>query len=440
MNRRTFLKAVAATAALGSAVPTVIRAADAKPVLLGGKPVHTGGWPTWPRWNEAWEQGVLNVYRSGKWFRGSDKHVETFETAFANLIGAKKCVTTTSGTTAMTVALHVMDVNAGDEVITSPYTFIAPYNVILNASALPVFADTDPATLTMDPVSIESRITDRTRAILPVHIFGSPCDMDAINAIAKKHKLAVIEDACQACLAEYDGRKAGTLGDLGCFSFQESKHLPAGEGGAVTGMSAELIDKCNSFHNCGRSVGTYQGKGAFTGGHNLRMMQVQAVILLQELEARKQDILSRCANADYLGAALNKIPGIATARLQKNSRAVWYLYPFRYDAQQFNGLPRDKFVKALSAEGIPCSAAYHEQYNEGLIDEAINSRGFKRLWSSAQLKTYRDSFQELKGTQQACATVVAIGQKMLLADRSALDHIPEAIRKIQKYSAELAKG
>lgn len=439
MNRRTFLQAVATTAALGASAPNIVRATDAKPVLLGGKPVHTGGWPSWPRWNEAWERGVLNVYRSCKWFRGSDKHVEAFEAAFANLIGAKKCVTTTSGTTAMTVALHVMDVGAGDEVITSPFTFIAPYNVILNASALPVFADTDPATLTMDPKTIESRITDRTRAILPVHIFGSPCDMDAINAIAKKHKLAVIEDAAQACLAVYDGRNAGTLGDLGCFSFQESKHLPAGEGGAITSMDESLIDRCNSFHNVGRPVGTFQGKGAFTRGHNLRMMQVQAVILLQELEARKQDILTRCANADYLSAALNQIPGIATARLQKNSRAVWYLYPFRYDARQFNGLSREKFVKALTAEGVPCSPSYREQYNEGIIDEAIRSRGFKRLWSEKRLKEYRASFQELKGTKQACETVVVLGNKMLLAERSALDHIPEAIRKIQKYSAELAK-
>ena len=103
-----------------------------------------------------------------------------------------------------------------------------------------MFADTDPATLTMDPASIESRITERTRAIMPVHIFGMPCDMDPINAIARKHKLAVVEDACQAWLAEYKGRKCGTIGDLGCFSFQESKHIPSGEGGAVTGMSDEL--------------------------------------------------------------------------------------------------------------------------------------------------------------------------------------------------------
>ena len=179
-----------------------------------------------------------------------------FEVGYAKLLGAKRCLATASGTTALIVSLHVMDVDAGDEVIVSPYTFIASYNSILTNMALPVFADTDPATLTVDPASIESRITDRTRAIMPVHIFGMPCDMDPIMAIARKHKLAVVEDACQAWLAEYKGRKCGTIGDLGCFSFQESKHIPSGEGGAITSMSEELIDKCDSYHNCGRAVGT----------------------------------------------------------------------------------------------------------------------------------------------------------------------------------------
>ena len=147
-----------------------------------------------------------------------------------------------------------------------------------------MFADTDPATLTMDPASIESRITDRTRAILPVHIYGMPCDMDPINAIAKKHKLAVVEDACQAWLAEYKGRKCGTLGDLGCFSFQNSKHIPSGEGGAVTGNSDELLDRCHAFHNCGRASGTFKGSGCFTRGSNYRMQHFQAVMLLQQFD------------------------------------------------------------------------------------------------------------------------------------------------------------
>jgi dTDP-4-amino-4,6-dideoxygalactose transaminase len=366
--------------------------------------------------------------------------VAEFEKGYANLLGAKRCVATASGTTALLVALHVMDVDAGDEVIVSPYTFIATYNAILINKALPVFADTDPATLTMDPASIESRITDRTRAILPVHIYGMPCDMDPINTIARKHKLAVIEDACQAWLAVYKGRKCGTLGDLACFSFQNSKHLPAGEGGAVTGNSDELMDRCHAFHDVGRGTGTFKGeKQFFTRGSNYRMQQFQAVILMQQFDKLVRETAHRQENADYLSAQLKQIPGIQPARLPENSRAVWHLYPFRYESAHFNGLARDKFIEALSAEGIPCSSVYHEQYFDGLLDEAMNSRGFKRLFSPERLKAWRESFHELKGNRQVCATTVAITQNLLLAERKDMDHIIEAVRKIQSHSAALAK-
>jgi len=445
LTRRGFIQ----TAAAGSAAltwlsarrgPTVFAAEAAKPALLGGTPAHKGGWTSWPQWREAWEPKLLEMYRSCKWFRGSGNNVTDFENGYAQMLGAKKCLATASGTTALIVSLHVMDVDAGDEVICSPYTFIATYNAILTSKALPVFADTDPATLTMDPASIESRITERTRAIMPVHIFGMPCDMDAINAIAKKHKLAVIEDACQAWLAEYKGRKCGTLGDLGCFSFQESKHIPSGEGGAITSNSEELIDKCNSFHNCGRACGTNQGTGSFTRGNNYRMTQAQAVLLLQQFEKLQKETAIRRANADHLSAHLKQIPGITPVRLPENSRAVWHLYPFRYDAAQFNGLPRDRFMKALQAEGVPCSHVYQEQYFDGLLDEAIGSRGYKRLWRAERLKAYRDSFKDLKGNKQVCETTVAMTQNILLADRSDMDHIIEAVRKIQTHSAALAKA
>jgi dTDP-4-amino-4,6-dideoxygalactose transaminase len=367
--------------------------------------------------------------------------VAEFETGYAKLIGAKRCLATASGTTALLVSLHVMDVDAGDEVIVSPYTFIATWNAILINKALPVFADTDPATLTMDPASIESRITDRTRAILPVHIYGMPCDMDPINAIARRHKLAVIEDACQAWLTEYKGRKCGTLGDLACFSFQNSKHIPSGEGGAVTGDSDELLDRCHAFHNVGRATGGFKGaKPYFTRGSNYRMQQVQAVMLLQQFDKLVQETARRRENADALTAHLGQIHGIQPARLPENSRAIWHLYPFRYDAEHFNGLARDTFLKALNAEGIPCSAGYHEQYFDGLLDEAIHSRGFKRLFSAERLKAYRESFHELKGNRHVCATTVALPQNLLLAGRADMDHILEAVRKIQAHSAALAKA
>lgn len=446
VTRRGFLREAAVGSAalgfLGASQPPFVLAKEAsKPALLGGTPIHAGGWPGWPDWRESWEPKVLEVLRSGRWFRGSGGQVAEFERAYADLIGAKRCLATASGTTALLVSLHVADVDAGDEVIISPYTFIATYNAVLMHKALPVFADTNPETLTIDPASIESRITDRTRAIVPVHIYGMPCDMDPINAIARKHKLAVIEDACQAWLAEYKGRKCGTLGDMGCFSFQNSKHLPSGEGGAITGNSDDLLDRCQSFHDCGRAVGTFKGERPyFTRGSNFRMQHFQAVILMQQLEKLVRETERRRENAEFLTGQLKQITGIQPARLPDQSQAVWHLYPIRYDSAHFHGLTRDQFLRALRAEGIPCSSVYHEQYFDGILDEAINSRGFKRLFGADRLKAYRESFHELKGNRLVCQTTVGMPQTLLLAGRTEMEHIVGAIRKIQQNSEALAKA
>jgi perosamine synthetase len=417
----------------------VLGAGAGKPALLGGTPAHKGGWPGWPQWNQSWEPEIVEVLRSGRWCgHGGSGKVGEFEEAYAKLHGAKRCVATASGTTALLTALHVMGVDAGDEVIVSPYTFIATYNVCLMHKALPVFADTDPASLTMDPASIESRITDRSRAILPVHIYGMPCDMDPINAIARKHNLAVVEDACQAWLAEYKGKMCGTLGDLGCFSFQNSKHIPAGDGGAIIGNRDQLLDRCQAYHNCGRAFGTFKGSGSFSRGTNYRMMHYAAALLRQEMDKLVTDTARRQENADRLTAGLKEIPGIRPVRLPENSRAVWHLYAFRYDPDGFHGLPRTKFMRALRAEGVPSSGGYHEQYFDGLLDEAIASRGFQRLFPAARLKAYRDNLQELKGNRQVCETTVGLFQTLLLAEPSDMDHIIEAVRKIQAHSAALA--
>ena len=444
-TRRDFLGIAAAALASAraslSARSAVSRASGEIPALLGGTPVHQGAWPRWPEWRQAWEPSILEVLRSGQWYRGAaGDQVPRFEAAYAKLLGAKRCLATASGTTALIVGMHVLDVDAGDEVIVSPFTFIASYNAILILKALPVLADTDPATLTIDPASVESRVTGRTRAIMPVHIYGMPCDMDPIMALARKRGLAVVEDACQAWLAEYKGRRCGTIGDLGCFSFQNSKHLPSGEGGAITGNSDDLLDRASSFHDCGRPYGGFKGtRPNFTRGGNFRMQHFQAAMLLQQLDKLVQDTARRRENANRLAASLREIPGVEPARLPENSAAVWHLYPFRYDAERFQGLPRETFIKAMRAEGIPCSTGYQEQYFDGLLDEAIGSRGFKRLFGERRLKEYRDSFEELKGNRQVCATTVAIGQNLLLAERSDIDHIAAAIRKIQNHGAELAK-
>jgi dTDP-4-amino-4,6-dideoxygalactose transaminase len=205
-------------------------------------------------------------------------------------------------------------------------------------------------------------------------------------------------------------------------------------------MSDELVDRCHAFHNCGLASGTFQGEGFFSRGGNFRMQHFQAAMLLAQMEKLVRETETRRESADYLTKELQAIPGITPARLPEQSRAVWHLYPLRYDAEQFNGLARDSFIDALRAEGIPCSAVYHEQYFDGLVDEAIHSRGFQRLFGAARLKSYRESLHDLAGNKQVCSTTVALPQNVLLAKRDQLDQITAAFAKIRAHSEALAKS
>jgi perosamine synthetase len=444
LTRRQFL-ATASTGAIAAAVSGTIPAfANAakkagKAAILGGSPLRAKAFPRWPVWDPSAEESVLGVLRSGHWFRGSGKTVSKFEEKYAALLGAKRCVCTVNGTNALLTALHVLDIGVGDEVIVSPYTFIATYNVVLNSCALPVFADTDPETFLINPDKIEERITENTRAILPVHILGLPADMDKINAVAKKHNLKVIEDACQAWLAEWKGAKCGTLGDLGCFSFQESKHLPCGEGGAVVGNDEALMDQCHAYHNCGRPHGSVTGSGYPIMGTNRRMTEYQAAILLNQIQRLEADTAKRIENANYLTSRIKDIPGIVPHKLYEGAtRAVYHLYPFRYQKEQFNNLPRSRFLAALSAEGIPCSGGYGPQYRDGLIEDALNSRNFKRAFPKARLDRYRAELH-YPDNDRLCQEAVWFTQNMLLGTRSDIDDIADAILKVYENRDALAQ-
>jgi perosamine synthetase len=411
-----------------------------KPAILGGDPVRTEGWMRWPVWNREAEEPMLSVLRSGNWWSGSGTKCKEFEVQYASLIGAKRAVATASGTTALITALHVLGVDAGDEVIVSPYTFIATYNVVFNQKALPVFADTNQETFNINPLKIEEKITERTRAILPVHIHGLPADMNRINAIARRHNLVVIEDACQAWLAEYDGKMCGTLGDLGCFSFQNSKHIPSGEGGAVTGNDDRIMDLCQAYHNCGRPFGESMASLGSNPvrGSNKRMTELQAVILLSQMARARSDADKRLENALYLDARLKGIPGIVPYKLEDGAtRSAYHLYPIRYKKEHFDGLPRERFMAALRAEGIPCMAGYGPQYFDGLIEEAISSRGYRRLFSEERLNRYRDELHHLPDNDQLAQEAVLFFQNMLLAEQSDMDDIIHAIQKLYERRKEL---
>ena len=410
-----------------------------KLALHGGKPVRTKPWPTWPVWDKSAERPVLSILRSGNWFRGRGKTVSQFEAAYAKLLGAKRCVCTVNGTNALLTALHVLDIGVGDEVIVSPYTFIATYNVVIGSCALPVFVDTDPETFQLNPDKIEERITERTRAILPVHILGLPAHMDKIIAIAKKHNLVVIEDACQAWLAEWRGRKCGTIGDLGCFSFQNSKHLPCGEGGAVTGNDDSTMDRIHSYHNCGRPYGSVIRTSSYPIiGTNRRMTEYQAAILLSQIKRLEEDTEKRWQNAQYLTARMKGIPGIVPHRLYEGvTRAVYHLYPFRYQKEHFNNAPRERFLAALRAEGIPCSGGYGPQYRDGLIETALNSKNFKRAFSQTRLNRYRDELH-YPANDKLCTEAVWLSQRLLLAEQRDMGDIANAILKICENRDKLA--
>jgi perosamine synthetase len=442
LSRRTFLAATTGTiAALASNRVSVYAASGksaGKLAINGGKPVRAKKWPAWPQWDKSAEEPVLSILRSGNWYRGQGNTVTQFEKAYAELLGAKRCVCTVNGTNALLTALHALDVGVGDEVIVSPYTFIATYNVIIGSSALPVFADTDPETFQINPDTIEERITERTKAILPVHILGLPANMDKIMAIAKKHNLVVIEDACQAWLAEWRGKKVGTIGNLGCFSFQNSKHLPIGEGGAVIGNDEELMDRVMSFHNCGRPYGSVKRTSGYPiVGTNRRMTEYQAAIGLSQIKRLERDTQRRNENAEYLTSKIKDIPGIVPHKLYDGvTRAAYHLYPFRYKKEHFNNAPREKFLAALNAEGVPCSGGYGPQYRDGLMEAFLNSKNFTRSFPKERLDKYR---QELNypGNEQLCKEAVWLTQNMLLGSKSDTGDIADAVQKIYENRNKL---
>jgi dTDP-4-amino-4,6-dideoxygalactose transaminase len=444
LTRREFLATVstgAAAAVAASQIPAYASASSkaSKPAILGGQALRAKPFPGWPVWDRSAEEDVLTVLRSGNWYRGQGNTVTEFEAAYAKLLGAKRCVCTVNGTNSLLTALWVLNVGVGDEVIVSPYTFIATYNVVINSCALPVFADTDPETFQIDPDKIEERITERTRAILPVHIYGLPANMDKILAIAKKHNLVVIEDACQAWLAEWRGKKVGTLGNLGCFSFQNSKHLPIGEGGAVVGNDEELMDRVMSYHNCGRRFGTMKKPGNNPiVGTNRRMTEYQAAIGLSQIKRIESDTQKRAENAAYLTSRIKDIPGIIPHKLYEGTtRAVYHLYPFRYKKEQFNNVPKEKFIRALEAEGIPCSGGSGPQYRDGLIEDFLTSKNFTRSFPKARLDQYRKELN-YPANDQLCQEAVCFTQNLLLGPKQDIDDIANAIEKLYQNRDKLA--
>jgi dTDP-4-amino-4,6-dideoxygalactose transaminase len=450
-SRRKFIKQNLLTgtgAIFGLNSASAFFSATATPAILGGKPVFDIGekpkWSEWPIWKpETDEPPVLEVLRSGVWSRA--KVVSKFEEEWAKTIGAKRCLTTVNGTNAMICSLVNLDVGGGDEVIVPPYTFIATPQAVLQTGAMPIFVDTDPETFQIDVDKIEEKITSRTRAILPVHIAGLPCNMERIMQIAKKHNLVVVEDACQAWLAEINHKKMGTFGDAGCFSFQNSKNIPIGEGGAIVSDNEEFIDRCYSYHNYGIAHGSMiakHGAGPSLFGTKLRMTEYQAAIGLAQLKRLEAQTTERNDNAAYLRSKLLQIPGIKPYKLYDHvTRAAFHIFPFRYQQEAFKGLPRAAFIKALNAEGVPSSAGYATLNDKPYLQNAFQSKNFKKMYSPDELD-YNKYLERNRCPQndQLCNEAVWFMQEYLLGPKSNMDYIAAAIEKIHKNAEAIKKS
>ncbi len=440
MTRRQFVTTASLAAVASQTVPAygnVSRRAR-KLALLGGKPVRAKDFAHWPIWDKnADEEAVVSVLRSGVWSRA--KVVAEFEREYAELLGAKRCLATTHGTTALLTALHSLGIGVGDEVLVGPYTFIASINVILLSGALPVMVDTDPETFQVNPDKMEAKITPNTKAILPVHILGIPANMDKVMAIAKKHNLLVVEDACQAWLAEWRGKKCGTIGDLGCFSFQNSKHLTCGEGGAVVGDDDAIMDICHSYHNFGRPYG--QSMLSLSGwvrlGSKCRMTEFQAAILLAQMKRLEAQAQRRWENAAYLTSKIKDIPGIVPHRLYDGvTRAAYHLYPFRYKKEQFGGVPRAKFLAAVQAEGIPCSGGYGPINKDPFFEHTLSSPNFQKMYSKEELDRCRQQ-NHCPENEKLCKEAVWFYQSLLLGTKADIDDIANAIAKVYDNRSKL---
>jgi len=441
VDRRRFLATAAATGAALSVTRTTSADED-KPALLAGKPVRREPFPSWPRYDQRDEKNLLDVLHSGKWYRGSGECVSRFESAYAELTGAKHCVATANGTSALYASLATIGIEPGDEVIVPPYTFIATINTVLLQYALPIFVDTDPETFQIDADKIEAAITDRTAAIMPAHIGGNVANLDTILAIAGKHRLPVIEDACQAHLAEWKNRKVGTLGTTGCFSFQVTKNLSSGEGGAILTNDGDLAERCYAFHNNNRARTATGYAFSYLGGRgaNLRMTEFQGNLLLAQMTRLEQQSRTREQNAQYLTSLLKEIPGIVPAKMYEGAtRNAYHLYMFRYKSEAFGGVPRAKFLQALQAEGIPGSGGYSPLNKESFMQTALNSKGYRRIFPKEILDRWVER-SHCPANDRLCEEAVWFTQTMLLGPRSDMDQIAAAVRKIHTHADALARA
>jgi dTDP-4-amino-4,6-dideoxygalactose transaminase len=402
--------------------------------LLGGSPVRTLPFPSWPIFGAAEEARLLRTLRSGTWGRLDGQEVSEFEQRFASMHGCAHGIAVANGTVSLRIALLAAGIRAEDEVIVPPYTFISTASAVIEANAIPVFADIDLHTFNLDPAAAAAAITPRTRAIIPVHFAGQPADMSAIRDIADARGLTVIEDAAHAHGASYQGRPAGSLGHLASFSFQSSKNLTAGEGGIIITNDPALAESCRSIQNCGRVPGGLWYEHHVVSG-NYRLGEFQGAILNCQLDRLEEQTRTRDANGRYLASRMAALPGLyPQSRPADCTRHSYHLFMLRLDGAAF-GAPRAAVLSALEAEGIPCSGGYGFSLPHQPL---FQDKAFGPFLPGASARLdYRDARCPVSDLicREQC---VWLEQSLMLGSRADIDDIVRAFEKVYEHGDALS--
>ncbi len=400
--------------------------------LLGGKSVRTRPFPAWPVFGKTEEKRLLDVLRSGNWGRLDGREVARFEKRFAAKHGCKHGIAVVNGTVSLRIALLAAGIRAQDEVIVPPYTFFSTASAVIEANAVPVFADIDLTTFNLDPDAIEAAITPRTRAIIPVHFAGQPADMDSIMKIARKRKLIVIEDAAHAHGAICRRRPAGSLGDVASFSFQSSKNLTAGEGGIITTNNDRLAASCRSIHNCGRiPSGIWYEHHVISG--NYRLGEFQGAVLNAQLERLEAQTRTRDRNGRYLASRLADLPGLYPQKRPSDcTRHSYHLFMMRFDPKEF-GTPRMTLLKAVQAEGIPCSPGYGFSLHR---QPMFRNKAFGPYLADA-VGRLDYSKASCPNSDLICEQCIWLDQSLFLGTTADMNDIANAFEKVHENRARL---
>lgn len=408
-----------------------------KLALYGGDPVRTAPPASWPVFSEAEAEAVARVARSGKWQYGIGTEGTELEAQFAEWIGSQYAISTINGTETMTIALKAAGVGPGDEVIMPTTTFVACPLCVLLAGAVPVPVDIDPGNISIDPQAVEAAITERTRALMPVHLYGIPADIDAMMDIAARHNLVVLEDVAQAQGSEWKGVKAGTIGHFGSYSFQTSKTMVSGDGGMITTDDAALADLCRSYRQFGNPQAGAAHDYIVTGG-NYRISEFVAAVLKVQLTRVDELIDRRTENAEYLTQQLSDVPGIHPLVLDERITRCSYLgYSAHYYAEELDGVHRDVFLKALRAEGVSIGTGYTTLVHEMPLCNGENLRPEdRRRFTGRNIDAAKEgSFPNAEHARSH--TSLRMVQDWLLGNRELVDDVAKAIHKVVENIGEL---